>query len=141
MIVKGKAMWASVNHLNTTFEPNAWKIDLVVEPAEEEKLRGLGLKPKKTDDDSVVFAFKRNEYQSDGETRNEKPKCVDADNILFEGMVGNGSIVNVQFRTYDWTFGKKKGVGADFQGLQVLKLVEYGLADGDEFEAVEDVDF
>ena len=53
--------------------------------------------------------------------------------------LGNGTIANVAYNAYPWTFKGKKGVGMGCQALQVLKLVEApsGL---DEFEEEPDFD-
>ena len=46
--------------------------------------------------------------------------------------VGNGSEVRVQYNEYNWEYAGKSGVSLDFQGMQVLELVEMKSSDGDE---------
>ena len=130
MIVRGIAKWASVQAPNTTFEPE-YSIDLEVSDQDAQTLRGQNLVVKEKDGKNVI-KFKRKVTRSDGE-ENPKPKVVDADAMPFGELIGNGSEVNVQYRTYDWTWAGKSGVSADLVGVQVLKHVAYG---GTEFEPV-----
>jgi len=131
MIVKGIAKWASVQAPNTTFEPE-YSVDLEVSDVDAKALRAKGLVVKDKDGKNVI-KFKRKVTRSDGE-ENPKPKVVDADAMPFDELIGNGSEVNVQYRTYDWTWAGKSGVSADLVGIQVLNHVAYG---GTEFEPVD----
>lgn len=70
--------------------------------------------------------------------RQQPPKVVGADgkSDFDPNIIGNGSLVNVKFHTYDTKLGK----GHQLDGLQVLELVEYNpdedFADqSDEFDA------
>ncbi len=49
-------------------------------------------------------------------------------------LIGNGSLVNVAFDTYDYNVGGNKGVGSSLKAVQVTKLVEYSPSENlDEF--------
>lgn len=139
MKIQGKAMWASVLAPNMKF-PNpttggVYQIDLIIEDKQVAGAKKAGLKVKKTEDGNVV-RFRRNEKRRDG-TLNKPPVVRDATNQPLTELVGNGSLVNVQFSIYEYDNSFGKGTGADLQGVQVLDLVVFGNADGDEFE-VED---
>ena len=63
------------------------------------------------------------------------------DLVKITDLVGNGSVCNVQYSLFKWGPNKfGSGIGIDFKGLQVLSLVSYGAADGDEFGEEEVVD-
>ena len=49
-------------------------------------------------------------------------------------VVGNGSIVNIQYRVYDWEFEGDKGTKAELVAVQVIELVEYVGGDHNEFD-------
>ena len=136
MKIQGKAMWACIQAPNTKFEP-VWSIDLLIEDRQVAGAKKAGLVVKKTEDGNLV-RFRRNVTRSDG-TENDKPVVVDAKKQPITALVGNGSLVNVQFREYDWDNKFGSGKGFDLQGVQVLALVSYGEQDGDAFD-VEDED-
>ena len=49
--------------------------------------------------------------------------------------IGNGSTVNIQYRTYEWEFQGDKGVKAELVAVQVVDLVEYKSGgDNNEFD-------
>jgi len=130
-VVTGVAYWASVQAPNTTYEAE-YSVDLVVSEADAEKLRNQNITVGDRDGEPMV-KFKRRQFRKDG-TENPKPKVVDSDAMPMDDLIGNGSKVNVQYRTYPWTYAGRSGVGADLVGVQVLELVAYG---GSEFKPVE----
>lgn len=141
-IVQGVAYWTHVPKPNTRFEP-VYSVDLVVDQETAQKLEQEGLNVKE-DDRGLVCVFKRKVYDKNGKER-PAPALVDAKKQPFNGTVGNGSTVNVQYRPFAWTFGNKKGISADLIGIQVLELNEYAEdkidfeeEDGFEAEAVMD---
>ena len=140
--VKGMAHWAHLVKPNTKFEP-VYSIDVVVDKEQAEVLELAGLNVKE-DDRGLVCVFKRKLNKKKGGT-NPPPAVVDAKMNPYTGNVGNGSLVQVQYRAYDWTFGNKKGTSADLIAVQVLELNEYAddkivfeEEDGFEAEAVLD---
>lgn len=120
--VKGTACWAHVVKPNTKFDP-VYSIDVIVGKEEAEVLELSGLTVKE-DDRGLVCVFRRKAFKKDGSPANQ-PSVVDAKRHPYNGTVGNGSLVNVQYRVYDWTFGNKKGTSADLIAVQVLTLNEY----------------
>jgi len=131
MKIQGKAMWASIQAPNTKYDP-VYQIDLIIEDKQVAGAKKAGLKIKNTDDGNVV-RFRRNQFRASGE-ENKKPIVVDEANQPLTDLVGNGSLCNVQFSVFDWKNKFGEGTGVDLQGVQVLELVTFGGADGDEFE-------
>jgi len=66
------------------------------------------------------------------------PTVVDADkNPWNNGEIGNGSVVNVSFMTYEHPKTKKFGLGKALNAIQVVEHVPYEGAGGvSEFDAV-----
>jgi len=132
MVIQGKAMWCSVQAPNDKFPPPVYCTDLIIDEANAETLRALGVKVKDTDGVLSVKA-KRKQFRKDG-TLNTKPNCVDANKKPFEDLIGNGSLVNLQVNVFDWEFAGNTGKSLDFVGIQVLELVPFA-GNEDEFEA------
>ena len=134
MKLQGKAMWASVQTPNTTFDP-VYQIDLIIDPKDVPTVKKLGLSVKKTEDGDVV-RFRRAQFRKDG-SENRRPVVVDKNNLPLTDLIGNGSLVNVQFSTFEWNNKFGSGISSDLQGVQVLELIEFGAKDGDEFAPVD----
>jgi len=133
-VVQGKAYWASVQAPNDKFPPPRYTLDLVVDEETAAKLRAEGLKVEEKEGQGLTLKVKRNQFRKDG-TLNRKPNVVDSAKQPFEDLIGNGSLVNVQYNAYDWAFGGKKGRSADLVGVQVLEHVPFS-GSSDEFEAL-----
>ena len=136
-IISGTAYWAAVVSPNTTFDPHCWEIN-VCNLSDETRAMveedGLDIK-NKGDERGDFVTVKRKLLRKDGGT-NDAPKVVDADNSpMHNTLIGNGSLVNVKYRPYAWSYSNRNGVSADLMAVQVVDLVEY-MADGD-FDAVE----
>ena len=138
-IQEGIAYWASVTTPNTKFEP-VYTVDLVVEDsvADDFETRGFKIKSIELGDEKVgrALTFKRKVNGPNGMVRNA-PKLVDENKIPIDVLVGNGSRVRVQYNEWETSnkFGDFKGL--DFQAMQVIDLVSYKSADGEEFDALE----
>ena len=135
-VLSGKAHWASISSPNSTFEP-VWQVDLAVEGVELEKAKEMGLTIMNKDDDRGSFVrIKRKVYRKDG-SKNKSPILKDSKNhVLSEVNVGNGSDVRVLFKSFDWEYAGKKGIGADLQAMQVINLIEYEA--GEDFDVIDD---
>ena len=123
--------WAAVQAPNVMFDP-CWCVDAVLTPAQAKELQAVGLSPKKDKDGDIIIKLKRNVDKADG-TQNSPPRVIDAGKNTFSELVGNGSICNIQYNLYEWTWKKKAGVSAGLMALQVLEHVPYAGA-ADEFE-------
>lgn len=134
-IISGKAYWASVVSPNTTYEP-VYSVDVCLDEDTKSLIESLGLTVQNKGDDRGDFVkIKRKVYKRDGSER-PSPIVKDSQNNNWDGsLIGNGSMVNVKFATYEWEYNKKKGVASDLMALQVVDLVEYG--DNKDFSAVE----
>lgn len=133
----GKAYWASIANPNTTFEP-VWSIDLAVEGGELDKARQMNLNIKnKSDERGDFVTIKRKVNRKDG-SQNQRPSLVDSNkNDMGNTLVGNGSDVNVLFKTYEWEYAGKMGIGTELEKVQVTKLIEYN-DNSEDFDVVPD---
>ena len=138
-IQEGTAYWANVTTPNTKFEP-VYTVDLVVdeEVANDYESRGFKVKTLTVQDEVVgrSINIKRKVNGPNGMVR-KSPKLLDRNKEVIDEIVGNGSRVKVQFN--EWEVENKYGnfKGLDFQAMQVLDLVSYKSADGEEFESLE----
>ena len=138
-IIEGTAYWASLTRPNEKFEP-MWRVDLSVsdEVAEDFRSKGISVGQTVVDEQTInnIVRFKRKVSKANGD-KNQPPTLVDASKQPLDKIVGNGSKVKVMYRSYDWNFKGKKGVGLDLQAVQVSDLIEY--LPRDEFEIEEKV--
>ena len=126
-IIEGTAYWASLTRPNEKFEP-MWRIDLAVDQKTADDFKGQGISVGETtvDENKIpnIIRFKRKVTKANGD-KNTQPQLVDADKKPLEKIVGNGSKVKVMYKSYEWNFKGKKGIGLDLQAVQVLDLIEY----------------
>jgi hypothetical protein len=125
MIIEGIAHWAKVqqpaeNYDRTGYE---WTIDVEVTEEEASKAEEQGLRI--IDKDGVLFVKIKQKVEKKDGGSNKAPIVVDANNMPTQDLIGNGSQVRVQYRTYEWTFGRKKGTSAALQAVQIVELVAY----------------
>jgi len=137
-VLSGKAYWTSISSPNTTYEP-VWSIDLSLTGDQLAKAKKMGLPIKNKQDDRGDFVkIKRKVTRRDG-AENKQPALKDAQKRDMTGtLVGNGSDVNVAFKTYDWEYAGQKGVGTDLMAVQVVNLIPYGGSEDDAFDVVPD---
>ncbi len=137
MIVQGIARWAKVREDVFDKKFNKWTIDVILNTKAVNKLKEVGLKPKKNEDGEWVFKFKRARVRKIDGVAKTPPVVVDAYNKPFTGLIGNGSIVNIQFTPIKYKeYGG--GITHDLQGVQVVELVSFFPADGEEFTALKE---
>lgn len=126
-IVEGTAYWASITRPNEKFEP-MWRVDVALsdKDAEDFKSKGINLKESVIEDKTVknLVTFKRKVSKANGD-KNSQPTLVDAEKKPLDKIVGNGSKVKVMYKSYDWNYKGKTGVGLDLQAVQVVDLIEY----------------
>jgi|TARA_B110000444_G_scaffold129770_1_gene122030 hypothetical protein len=125
--VEGTAYWASLTRPNEKFEP-MWRIDLAVDDntATDLAKEGITLGETVIDGNTIknVIKFKRKVSKANGD-KNQPPSIVDGQKLPLDKIVGNGSKVVVMYKSYDWNYKGKTGVGLDLQAVQVKNLVEY----------------
>ena len=125
--IEGTAYWASLTRPNEKFEP-MWRIDLAVDDntATDLAKEGITLGETVIDGNTIknVIKFKRKVSKANGD-KNQPPSIVDGQKQPLDKIVGNGSKVVVMYKSYDWNYKGKTGVGLDLQAVQVKNLVEY----------------
>jgi hypothetical protein len=121
--VEGKAYWASITRPNTTFDP-VYQIDVAVDDITAKDFASRGVTVKE-DERGKVLKFKRKVERQDG-TANPMPRLVDAKKNPIDVLIGNGSIVKVLYKEFEWEFAGKSGRSLDLQAVQVLDLIPYG---------------
>ena len=139
-IQEGRAYWASITSPNTRYEP-VYTVDLVLDDESANKFESEGYRVKTliVNDEVVGRAIniKRKVNKANGNGQNKVALLLDKNKIPMDELIGNGSLVKVQYNEWETEnkFGKFKGL--DLQAVQVLDLIPYKSADGDEFEAIE----
>ena len=101
---------------------------------------GLGkvLKPHKTIKDKFIIKIATNQYKKDGSAM-AVPKLVDSFGKPIEGLVGNGSIGSIAYRTFKWKNPKfGEGEKAILVAVKVDELIAYGDNAIDEFDFVDE---
>ena len=128
-VLNGKAYWASVVTPNTTFdEDGVYSIDLAVDEENKKSAVAEGLSIKNKGDERGDFVtIKRKAKRKDG-SLNRAPDIMDnMKRPLQNTLIGNGSTVNVLFKTYEWNHKptNRSGKSADLQAVQVVNLIPY----------------
>jgi hypothetical protein len=138
MVIQGKAYWAAVKSPNTTFDPDGmWTVDVCnldeanLNIANKDSL----IVKNKGDDRGDFVTIKRKVMRKDGQ-RNRQPELIDGQKKSLDCMIGNGSLVNVLYSTYDWEYRGRKGTSADLRTVQVLDLVPYKDGNDDELKEI-----
>lgn len=139
--------WCHIQQPDTQFDP-MWHVEVVLSKeqaadllAESKKHHDKGINIKNKDGE-LIYTFSRKTERADGSGPNKQPACkttqpdpVTGKPMDFDGLIGNGSICNINYSLFKWDNKYGSGVKADFKGIQVVDLVEYGAPDGDEFNA------
>jgi len=138
-IINGNAYWAALQQPNTTFDPK-WQIDVCNLTAEMKSIvEDTGLRVKNKGDDRGDFvSLSRRTLRKDG-TPNMQPDVKDRGKNPFTELVGNGSEVNVKFRTWEYDNSFGKGTSGDLMAVQVVNHIPYASKEGDfeDFEALD----
>ena len=131
-ILEGTVKWASITTPNTKYEP-VYTVDLIVDETTANDFASRGHKVKQHDEGPAVV-IKRKVNGPNGITR-PAPRLLDKDKQEINVAVGNGSKVRVQFNEYsgEGKYGPYQGL--DLQAVQVVDLIEYRSADGEELLA------
>ena len=121
-----EAKWAKISGPAPTnaFGGVQWEMTIVTtDPAKAQEMRDAGLNVKEKEGEFAV-GLKRKGFKASGE-ENEAPKVVDRSLQPFEGRIGNGSTVNVNFWQYEYEFAGRKGIATSLTAVQVVELVEF----------------
>lgn len=131
-ILEGSVKWASITTPNTKFEP-VYTVDLIVDEETANDFAARGHKVKQHDE-GPALVIKRKVNGPNGMIR-PAPRLLDASKQEINTAVGNGSKVRVQFNEYSGEGKYGPYVGMDLQAVQVIDLVPYKGADGEELLA------
>ena len=131
-ILEGSVKWASITTPNTKFEP-VYTVDLIVDEETANDFASRGHKVKQHDE-GPALVIKRKVNGPNGMIR-PAPRLLDSSKQEINTAVGNGSKVRVQYNEYsgEGKFGPYTGL--DLQAVQVIDLVPYKGADGEELLA------
>lgn len=155
--IRGVASWAKVFGAprENNFGKKQWSIEVEPDKASMATLKEAGLTKKlrdPADNDTVhkgkYIAFYQDAKKADG-TDADPIRVVNSDGNEWrkeDGLIGNGSIVDVKFVVKDYGPGKQKGVY--IRAIRVMKLVKFTpqdfapVGEDDEFfEAGDDSEF
>jgi len=140
VIRNAELFWAKLDQPVNPFnapQPH-WEIQIRTRDKDEaKKWKAQGMNVNLKEDDSGTFNqvnLKRKAFTKNGDPR-EPVKVVDGQLMPIDGgVVGNGSVGNVQIDTYKYTMNGKDGIGFSIKAVQVTKLVEYKGGNGLDFE-------
>lgn len=144
MKMKGKAFYTYIYKADDTY--GQWKTTIVVDKAEKLRVEeACGLKFTRTDGDFEehgdylvnVRRYTEMRGKNKGKPNKQPILFINGERDQEETIVGNGSLVEVDFKPYSWTYGNRKGVSADFNKMNVLELIPYEPKETEE-EEVED---
>ena len=131
-IITGKCYWAKVQAPDTAYEPQ-WSIDICVDDNNREAILKDGLTIKNKGDERGDFIQIRQKVSRRDGTENSPPIILDAQKNPMTKLIGNGSIVNVQYTPFEWSMNGKSGVSPLLKKVQAVKLVPYG----EDFDVIE----
>ena len=138
-VISGKAYWTFVPEANTTFEPT-WSIDIALDEANKAIVEADGLKWRNKNDERGDFITIKRKVTKNNGNPNEVPELVDHNKRILasdKNFIGPGSEVNVQYKTYEWSYKGNAGIGADLQKIQLIKLEDLPDQLDDELPVVE----
>ena len=131
-ILEGSVKWASITTPNTKFEP-VYTVDLIVDEETANDFASRGHKVKQHDE-GPALVIKRKVNGPNGMIR-PAPRLLDASKQEINTAVGNGSKVRVEYNEYSGEGKCGPYTGLDLQAVQVIDLVPYKGADGEELLA------
>ena len=131
-ILEGSVKWASITTPNTKYEP-VYTVDLIVDEETANDFASRGHKVKQHDE-GPALVIKRKVNGPNGMIR-PAPRLLDASKQEINTAVGNGSKVRVQYNEYSGEGKYGPYTGLDLQAVQVIDLVPYKGADGEELLA------
>jgi len=131
-VIQGKAFWASVTQPNTTYDP-VYSVNLVVDEDTAEQFRNDGYTVKDMEEGPALVIKRK--VNGPNDMVRQAPKLMDKAKNEIDTLVGNGSLVKVQYKPWESQWKGKTFKGLDFQAMQVLDLIKYQVADGEEFDS------
>lgn len=125
---KGKVAWAKVHEPDEYLGVKKWKVNFFPENEAEFKSTGVQLRAKNNTNSNnnvpigTFYALSRPVSKTFGDKveQFEPPVVFDNEGNKYDGIIGNGSVVEVRISVYDTRMGK----GHRLEGIKVLELVE-----------------
>jgi hypothetical protein len=135
MILKNmKVAWAKLREDNKDVSVDfgdTWSIQVYVDKDFAEKWNSSDMSPKakvaKADVESgnMSIQFKKDcVWKKSGDPK-QPPVVVDMFGEPVTTNIGNGSLCNIQYKKWDWTYMGKKGTSTELTAVQVVELVEF----------------
>jgi len=116
-ILAGTTKWAKVTEATGPNDlSEKYQLDLYLDKASEESLRGMGAESILKDKGEGVYITAKSKLL---------PKVYDTNRQVFTGHIGNGSLLRVKVLIKEWEALKKKGITAYLNGVVIVKLEEY----------------
>lgn len=149
---KVKVMWAKLDpenpeppymQDNEKPKPDTWNLIAVLDDKQADAWKDTGMYPKfKRDRDhdlvledglKTIKLSKTSTFGYKGKPK--KPVIVvDTYGNPYHGLIGNGSICNIQCSVHNWKTASSEGSTASLEAVQILDLVEYTAEGGDDFK-------
>ena len=136
-----EAHWAKIGKPEKKYrsEDTQWAINAVCEPkvAKAWKNKGYSQKVRTMEingEDTPYIYLTKPTHRRNGEANKPVSVFDKFGNTIDPDTIGNGSTINIQYRTYDWEFNGDKGTKAELVAIQVVELVEYKAASSNEFD-------
>lgn len=138
-----KAQWSKLGRPEKKYRSNdtQWSINALCSEKQSKGWvkKGFATKERTTKEGDPFIFLALPTHKQDG-SENKPVKVVDKFGMDVDpNKIGNGSVLNIAFRTYDWEYAGDKGTKAVMTAVQVVELVEYegGSSGIDEFEFAE----
>jgi len=146
-----KVMWAKLDPENPEPpfmqddekpKPDSWNLIAVLDDKQADRWKEEGMFPKfkrNKDHDLVLEDGQRVIKLGKTATFGYKgaPKkpviVVDTYGNNFSGLLGNGTVCNIQCSVHEWKTASSTGATASLEAIQVLELVEFTADGGEEF--------
>ena len=141
-----KAFWVKLGQPEKKYGVDDTQWSIILEVTDKESMKwvkaGLAMKPKTltfNETEMDVIKLKRDTHWKKSGEEKTPVKVVDMfGQDIDPRIVGNGSVVNVQYSVRDWEFQGRKGKSPELIAVQIVELVEYkggsNSSAGDEFE-------
>ena len=114
-------------------EEKEWSVDALLNDEQAEAWLSSGVKPalKVKDGEKFIKLRKDIVWKKSGDPKKAPTVVNKFGEPLDPGLIGNGSLVNIQVTIREWEFQGQKGKSAELVAIQVLELVEYSGGGGD----------
>ena len=136
VVTNAKVKWAKVFEPDGTFPPARWSVNIYPNALDRDELSKHGIQFRTDEKDGGLFFVAKRNVETQAGKKMDPPRVVDGLKKPFAQPIGNGSVCNVIVNIYPWTFGKKTGIGAWLEAVQVVEHVPYEASDRPDFDAV-----